>query len=114
MLLNEPGAEVVRPHLAHAIVSVVNYAEVLGRAATLCGSLDEAKRRVDLHIPHVLPFDLAQATATASLLPSTRPLGLSLGDRACLALGLVRRLPILTADRRWADVPDAVVVELVR
>ncbi len=50
----------------------------------------------------------------ASLWKTTREAGLSLGDRACLALGLKTELPVLTTDRAWADLKVGVSVGLIR
>lgn len=62
----------------------------------------------------VAPFDAAQALEAARLRSFTRPVGLSLGDRACLALGRVAGLEILTAEASWAavglDAPRVVVI----
>ena len=114
LLLGEPGGEGVRPYLRDACLSAVNYSEVLARLAALCGSLEEAKRRVDRHDLPVVPFDADQAAVVASLLPTTRPLGLSLADRACLALGLSKRVVVVTADRAWRALDLDVRVECVR
>jgi len=54
------------------------------------------------------------AVTIGRLRPATRGLGLSLGDRACLALGLRLGLPALTADGAWAGVSVGVRVELIR
>ena len=89
LLLGEPGADVVARRLPAAYLSAVNYAEVLARTARLCGSLEEAKRRVDRHDWRVVPFDADQAAAAAALAPAGRPYSLSLADRACLALALI-------------------------
>ena len=62
----------------------------------------------------VLPFTLEEALEAGALDPLTRPLGLSLGDRACLAAGKVRGLAVLTADRTWAGVVPGVDVVVVR
>ena len=64
-----------------------------------------------LNLP-VIPFDAAQAMAAGKLRARTRSLGLSLGDRACLALALARGLPAVTMDRDWAglDVGAEVIV----
>jgi PIN domain nuclease of toxin-antitoxin system len=62
----------------------------------------------------VVPFDAEQAYMTASLRPATRALGLSLGDRACLALGLRHGVPVLTADQLWAKADVGVKVEVIR
>ena len=97
LLLGEPGAEVVRDKLSAAVISAVNYYEVIVRTAALCGSFDEAKRRIDRQGVEVVPLDDVQAAVIASL----PPLGLSLADRCCLALALTRTAPVLTADHEW-------------
>jgi PIN domain nuclease of toxin-antitoxin system len=62
----------------------------------------------------VVPFDPELATVTASLRESTKSLGLSLGDRACLALALTRGFPAVTTDRPWAKLEIGVLVNCVR
>jgi len=114
LLLGEPGAEAVRPFLRRGCISAVNYSEVLARTAALCGSLDDARRRVDRHDVPVIPFDAEQAAAVASLLPATRSLGLSFADRACLALGLARGATVVTADRPWMSLDIGVRIECIR
>lgn len=114
VLLSEPGAEVARSHLAGGCVSAVNYSEVLARAARRCGSLESARRQVDRCDLTVVPFDAPQAVLTASLRPATDPAGLSFADRACLALGLSRHLPVVTADRVWVGLDLGVPVEVIR
>lgn len=114
VLLGEAGADRVRGRLAGSLVSALNYSEVLARAARLCGSLAEAKRRVDRLDLNVVAFDAAQAAAAAALAPETRPLGLSLADQACLASGLTRGLPVWTADRAWCGVDLGVRIEFIR
>lgn len=114
LLLGEKGADVVQQRLVGAGVSALNYSEVLARLTRLCGSLDEAKRRVDRHDFAVVSFDAGQAAVAASLVPATRHRGLSLADRACLGLGLARGWPVVTADRAWADLDLGVTVQLIR
>jgi ribonuclease VapC len=62
----------------------------------------------------IVPFDAALAQETARLRPITRSIGLSLGDRACLALGLQSRLSVLTSDQIWANSNIGVVVNVIR
>lgn len=54
--------------------------------------------------PDILPFDLDQAFLCGELAAATHSKGLSLGDRACLATGLVHGCPVLTAEPRWMEI----------
>ncbi|BAI93472.1 PilT protein-like, fragment [Arthrospira platensis NIES-39] len=51
----------------------------------------------------IVPFDKPQAHIAGMLRTITKPLGLSLGYRACLGLGLVLNQPVITADRQWSQ-----------
>jgi PIN domain nuclease of toxin-antitoxin system len=62
----------------------------------------------------VVPFDAPLARLTATLKAPTRPLGLSLADRACLALGLHMNLPVVTGDRDWVKADLPVEIETFR
>jgi PIN domain nuclease of toxin-antitoxin system len=62
----------------------------------------------------VVDYDEAQALKTAALRPLTIHLGLSLGDRACLALAAAMRLPVMTTDRKWAELDVGVEVVVIR
>ena len=114
-LLNaEPGADVVREAVSDAAISAVNLSEVVAKLAEggMPGeAIAEALDGLELN---VLPFEADQAFAAGMLRPLTRSRGLSLGDRACLALGLRLGYGVLTADRRWATLDLAVEVRLVR
>jgi ribonuclease VapC len=112
---DELGADLVRmAMLSGASISTVNYAEVLTRLAERGGSIATLVRRIEeAGIPPNLLTE-GDAEAAASLLSTTRYLGLSLGDRACLALGLRMGRPVLTADRAWATLAVGVEVRLIR
>lgn len=119
-LHREPGAEFVAGSMRHgAWISAVNWSEVLSKLAE-AGQGPEAVRRtlIEHHVLgillHIHPFDEADAAEVARLRPLTRTAGLSLGDRACLALGHRLGLPVLTADRTWLDLDVGVRVEAVR
>jgi ribonuclease VapC len=62
----------------------------------------------------VVDLDYESALEMAALRPATRSAGLSLGDRACLALALRRRWDVLTADAAWAAIPLAIRVDVIR
>ncbi|AEG34416.1 MULTISPECIES: type II toxin-antitoxin system VapC family toxin [Thermus] len=114
-LQREPGFEAVREALREgAAISAVNLAEVAGKLKARGKDPERIVRRLLAMGLEVLPFTLEEALEAGALDPLTRPLGLSLGDRACLAAGRVRGLAVLTADRTWAGVVPGVEVVVVR
>ena len=113
-LFGKPGYERVDDALHTACISAVNLAEVMARLVRDGMALDEFLRDLDGSDLEVVPFDLPQARLAAEFLPQTRRRGLSLGDRACLALASIRALPVLTADRAWAQLRLPVEVRLIR
>lgn len=114
-LQREPGFEAVREALREgAAISAVNLAEVAGKLKARGKDPERIVRRLLAMGLEVLPFTLEEALEAGALDPLTRPLGLSLGDRACLAAGRVRGLPVLTTDRTWAGLDLGVPVEVVR
>lgn len=114
VLRKEPGADTVVPHLNSARVSTVNCAEVLAKALDAGIDVHTTQRIFDeLGIERV-PFDDRQAAVTARLRALTKTIGLSLGDRACLALATVANLPVLTCDRKWKDAGLKLDIRLVR
>lgn len=110
----EPGAEKVRPVLRESVLSAVNLTEVLQTLVRKGMSLATAEEEVQRFVGGIAPFDQELASLAAGLESVTRPFGLSLGDRACLALGMRLRLPVLTADQAWAKLDVGVIVELIR
>ena len=110
----EAGADTAAESLAGGMVSAVNVAEVVTRYIDRGASRDEARRWLqDLGLA-VRPFDEASALEAGLLREQTRDEGLSLGDRACLALGMREDVPVLTADRAWAQLDLDVSVRLIR
>ena len=114
VLHDEPGAAEAVPLLEGATISAVNWAEVLQKAAAR--GVDTADLREDVEALGlgIAAFDAEAAAATAALWPLTRDAGLSLGDRACLALALSLQATAVTADRAWAAIDVGVPVQLVR
>jgi ribonuclease VapC len=95
-------------------MSAVNWAEVVGKLANSGMPFSLAASMVDSLPVTLHPFTHDHARLTAELAPATKPLGLSLGDRACLALGLFTGWPVLTADRKWDGVDSKVAIEFIR
>lgn len=113
-LRQEPGAERVRRVLPQARICAVNLSEVFAKMAGKGKSLEDTSRCIAQLRIAVVPFDTSLARITASLLPPTKHLGLSLADRCCLALGLETGLPVLTTDGDWTKPDLGVKVELIR
>ena len=114
VLQRERGAEAVAGRLTGAAISAVNLSEVAGRLVE-AGVPDDACREALAGLAlDVVPFDEEQAFEAARLRRETRRAGLSLGDRACLALALRRGVPALTADHAWKRVRCGVEIEVVR
>ena len=114
-LLNaETGAESVAAALPDAAVSAVNLSEVAAKLAE--AGMPEKAIRDALHtLPLVItPFDREQAYEAGLLRPSTRGMGLSLGDRGCLSLAKRLGVPALTADKSWARLAVGVKVRVIR
>jgi PIN domain nuclease of toxin-antitoxin system len=113
-LHGEAGSATVQANLAQAVISTVNVAEVvtrLARAGKGREAVQQVLRILDLD---VIDLDGDLAEATGMLVAKTEPAGLSLGDRACLALAAREALPVLTADRAWSKVDAGVEIRLLR
>ncbi len=112
----ETGADRVEQAILqeHCLLLSVNYTEVLSRLADWQVPLADARALIDALELEYVPFDMVLAQRAAELRPLTRVLGLSLGDRACLALGASRKAGILCADRAWRLLDLGISVECIR
>lgn len=113
-VFNETGGDRVAAVAEASRLSAVNLAEVVQKLVDR-GFGDDAIDAVLGDLPcHIEPFDVPTSVRAGLLRRSTRSAGLSLGDRACLALAQRLELPVLTADRAWADVDVGVEIVLIR
>ncbi len=112
LLFDEPGAAKVRERVHGGLLGTTNLAEITAKLTDKGVPADEAARAVTLLGMEVVPFTEAHAHASSLMRPTTRAAGLSLGDRACLALAITRSLPALTAERRWPEIAEAVGVRV--
>lgn len=110
----EPGADIVDEHMPGATISSVNMSEVVAKLVDGGMPPQAAVRAASGVNIHVHPFDAQQALHAGMLRGVTRQYGLSLGDRACLALGAMLGVPVLTADRLWAKLDLSVEIQLIR
>ena len=113
-LRGETGADRVAPRLATSVVSAVNYTEIISRLIDFGSAADAAVLSARELNMQVRPLDALGAADAGALRATTKSRGLSLGDRACLALGKRLGLPVYTADRAWAELDLGVEVVLIR
>jgi ribonuclease VapC len=114
VLNSEPGGDKVVSVMPRSLVSVANEAEVITVLIRGGKSSDQALefvadlpyRRIDL--------DASLARRAGTLWREVKPRGLSLGDRCCLALAEREKLPVLTGDKRWADLSLGIEVRLFK
>ena len=115
---NEPGAKIVAARLRNGgrvIVSAVNWAEAAGKLREYRMTPTILRQALAAAGAEIAAFAEADAEIVGELTPRWRLLGLSLGDRACLALALSMHAPALTADQQWGRLDlDGLVVERIR
>ncbi len=115
LLNQERGAERLTPELLRgAVISAVNLAEVQSKLVSRGVSPHDAWEAALSIIGEVVPFGNEHARLAGDLVLQTRTLGLALGDRACLALGLSLRAPVYTADASWARLKMPLRIHVIR
>ncbi|MCB0862977.1 MAG: type II toxin-antitoxin system VapC family toxin [Solirubrobacterales bacterium] len=116
----EPGEDAIRAALAGgSIISSVNLSEVLEVLSRANAKPDELAREMDesgvlFSALLVEEFTHDDSIEAARLRPLTRHLGLSLADRACLALASRMEFPVLTADQAWAELDLGLDIRVIR
>lgn len=106
-ILGEAGGDGVFDMLETGMVSAVNVAEVYSYTAINALSTEAIDAFFADTGIEIAPFDHSQAVIAGRLATATRRVGLSLGDRSCLALAKLRGAKVLTADRPWEQVAEA-------
>jgi PIN domain nuclease of toxin-antitoxin system len=113
-VFDERGADVVQGYLSSAIICAPNVTEIVTRLIDEGRTADEASNQyLALGLP-VIELDRALALRAGVLRTIGRDRGLSLGDRACLALAERKNLVAVTADRAWQNLDLGVEIRLIR
>jgi ribonuclease VapC len=110
----EPGGDVVAAALPVASISVINLTEVVTKMIDIGIPRRDAWAEAADLVPVIVDFDAELGRRTADLRAPTRSLGLSLGDRACLALAEHLQVPALTADQAWRNLAIGIEIRLIR
>ncbi len=114
ILKQERGFESAESSLSDALISTVNMSEIatyLARNGVPSDTIQEVLASFPIQ---VVPFEESLAIQTGCLYSSCKHLGLSLGDRACLALAMSRKMPVLTADRVWSKLDLGISIQVLR
>lgn len=101
VIFQEKGSEIVELLLDKSLISNINVAEVFTKFAEkgiLNQQMIDDFQQLGLEI---IDFDFEQSVKVAELKPLTKHLGLSLGDRSCLALAMLQNTTAVTADKEW-------------
>lgn len=109
----ERGEEIVRPHLRGGLISTVNAAEVINRQYRPGTSLEKIVSTLRSLEMRVVDFSFEQAVVAASLEPYAKAVNLSIADRACVSLGIMRGALVLTADD-WTALNVGIDIRLIR
>ncbi|MGX6960638.1 MAG: type II toxin-antitoxin system VapC family toxin [Rickettsia endosymbiont of Pentastiridius leporinus] len=104
LFAKEDGYQLVKKHMRDGVISSVNIAEVYKYCIEMQGlTEDDAKTLIKLSDIKIIDFCDDQALINAKIIHKTKTYGLSLGDRACIALAIFKNYPILTCDRIWQN-----------
>lgn len=114
LLNQEQGADIVEGQLPGAIISTVNLAEIVGKLTDAGMPETAISSAIEILGLELVDFDFETAFAAGTLRATTQALGLSLGDRFCLALAKKLNLPAFTADKRWRKLDIGVTIHLIR
>ena len=114
VLLREPGAEKVTPLLLGSKICSVNLTEVGTRLVNVGDKPETLLTQIHELGVEIVPFDQTLATVAIRLRDGTRSAGLSLGDRACIALAMREQAVAVTTDRAWARLEFGCEIELIR
>lgn len=114
VLRKERGFETVLPFLRGGVISALNLAEVLCTAQNYGSDIEMDHMAIAAMELRIVPFDEEQAKVVASIYQKTKGSTVGIADRACLALGLLQQLPVITGDHAWQQHDVGVEVKLFR
>ncbi|KGF73765.1 twitching motility protein PilT [Neosynechococcus sphagnicola sy1] len=110
----EPGGDLVDGVLAESVISSVNWAEVIQKSIAASVNVDGMLDDLEALGLVVEPFTPEDGEMAGRLWEQTRQAGLSLGDRACLSLGLRLGVNVLTADHAWTALNLSLDMQVIR
>ena len=115
-LFEETGSEMVSPifEVGAAAISSANYADTVSKLFDLKMPAEAVQAALENLEMECIPLSEEQAFITGELRLVSKKFGLSIGDRACTALGITEQYAVFTADKAWAKVPSECDIVLIR
>jgi len=114
LLFDERGADKAMQSIAGGLCCSVNVTEIVARLIDVGQNAEIASGMfLDLGFD-VVPFNRELGILAGQLRESTKHLGLSLGDRACLALAIRENGVVVTADLAWRKLDLGIEMEFIR
>jgi ribonuclease VapC len=113
-LFTEHGGDVVAAQIQSSCLSSVNLAEVISRFVRDGHSAEAVYQQLAGSGIEIVPFLAEDAVLAAGLITHSQKHGLSLADRACLALALRRNIPVFTADQVWSKLDLPIAIQQIR
>jgi PIN domain nuclease of toxin-antitoxin system len=110
----ETGADKVPASSGDARMSTVNYSETVAVLTRRGMSASDIRSMLSSLLLELVVFDAEQAEEAGFMIAATHPLGLSLGDRACLAAAQKLGIPVMTTDGAWDKLGIGITVQLIR
>ena len=115
LLLDEPGADKMTDDvMIRSVISTINLAEVQSKLVSRGYDSQAAWEDALSLVIDVEPFSQEMARIAGDLITKTKPYGLSLGDRSCLALAISLKGEVYTTDRRWKTLKLGIPIHVIR
>lgn len=114
LLQDEPGADKVQAILHRAIINTINWSEVIQKLSVHDPDAADIRAEMELTGLKITPLTIDQAEVCANLWAQTKPFGLSLADRACIATGIDRKIEVMTTDKVWQDLELPITIHVIR
>ena len=111
----ERGAEnLTKEILDRAVASTVNLAEAQSKLVKKGHDPEEAWEEILSLVNAEEPFTSDHAKVAGDLIAITEKLGLSLGDRSCLALAIALKAPVYTTEQLWKNLKVGIPIHVIR
>ena len=115
IFFQEPGPDLLPFDFQdRALLSTVNLAEAQTKLLQRGFPPDLAWKGTLALIAKTVQFSEDHARIAGDLILQTQSLGLSLGDRSCLALAIERNAPVYTTDSAWRDLNLGISIHVLR